>query len=29
LETTSFCLCSRLRVHIFKVNQYEYKHVFS
>jgi len=29
LEKTSFCLCTRLRVHIFKVNECECKHVFS
>jgi len=29
LETTSFCLCTRLCVHIFKVNQCQFKHVFS
>ena len=29
LETTTFCLCTRLRVYIFKVNQCQCKHVFS
>ena len=28
LETTSFCLCNRFRVHIFKVNQCQCKHIF-
>jgi len=29
LETTSLCLCTRLREHIFKVNHCQCKHVFS
>ena len=29
LETTTFCLCTRLRLHIFKVNQCQFKHDFS
>jgi len=29
LETTAFCLWTRLRLHIFKVNQCQCKHVFS
>jgi len=29
METTTFCLCTRLRVHIFKVNDCQCKLVFS